>query len=55
MARKRVRCFECKEFENATYMNKFHLKNKGHTRQIQICDNCLGKIVTQYFENKEAC
>ena len=49
-AKRKVRCYKCKEFEIDSHMNKFHLKRKGHTRQIKICDRCLGEIVTSYFE-----
>ena len=48
--KKRVRCYKCKEFENEDFVQKFHLKHNGHTRQIWICDSCLGVIVTSYFK-----
>ena len=48
--KRKTRCFKCNEFEIDSHMNKFHLKHKGHTRQIKICNSCLGEIVTSHFE-----
>lgn len=50
MGKRRTKCYKCKEFENDTHMNKLHLKHKGHTQQIKICDDCLGKIITEHFD-----
>lgn len=47
---KQVRCYKCKEFEKRDEMTPIHLKQKGHTRRIYICGQCLGKIITSHFE-----
>lgn len=48
---RRVRCYRCKEFESPNVMTPFHLKHKGHTRRIYLCDPCVSFCVTDVLRH----